>query len=78
MIQLMLCFESMGTTLDFVCFIVRSLRKAKTNDVTASARNLYPPSHMCLNVDCSYHIKGLKLQGAEQQAGVPFTLRGPI
>jgi hypothetical protein len=44
----------------------------------ASPRNIYPPSHMCKNPNCTRSVKGQKLQAVKQRMGVLYTLDGPV
>jgi KDZ transposase family protein len=44
----------------------------------ASPRNLFPPSHMCKNSNCTRSNNKRKLQTVKQRQGVFYTLKGPV
>jgi len=63
---------------EFVQLLVVISGRFQCNANLASPRNIYPPSHMCKNPNCTRSVKGQKLQAVKQCMGVLYTLDGPV
>ena len=62
---------------EFVQLLVISGR-FQCNVNLASLCNIYPPSHMCKNPNCTRSVKGQTLQAVKQRIGVLYTLDRPV